>query len=253
MAKGQIALGKFRGKVGGQVLRVDAGIGQIISEYNPHPSNPRTVAQTNQRNKMNLAGRISKLTSRLAIAGLDPNNRRARSMFVSSILKAATNANVGEDPNNITSSIDFSEIEFSKGVSIPMGVQLLPASDLLTVRITGLNLAGNVVGARVVTIGDNTGIVDFVSVTEVASINQSGPTNVEINVPAEYLGNSDCNVAAYVIPVVENGQGVTTMYNTLVVATESGDAALQTSAVRSLVSAGAFAESYYGGRHDMGV
>ena len=134
-----------------------------------------------------------------------------------------------------------------------MGVDILPQSDILSVRITGLNLAGNVVGARVVTIGDNEGVVDFVSVTEVASVSQSGPTTAEINVPGAYLGNSDCNVAVYVIPVVENGQGVTTMYNTLVVATESGDAALQTSAVRSLVSAGAFAESFYGGRHDMGV
>lgn len=253
MAKGNIALGKFRGKVGGQVLRVDAGIGQIISEYNPHPSNPRTIAQTNQRSKMNLAGRISKLTSRLAIAGLDSNNRRARSMFVSSILKAATNAIVDNDPNNMTSSIDFSEIKFSQGVAIPMGVQITPASDTLTVRITGLNLAGNVVGARVIAIGDNTGNVDFVSVTEVANISQTGPTSVDVTVPAAYLGNSECNVAIYVVPVVENGQGVTTMYNTLVVATESGDAALQTSAVRSLVTAGAFGESFYGGRHDMGV
>ena len=48
MAKGTIALGQFRGKVGGQVLRVVDGK-QVIQSYQPHVRNPKTTAQEMQR------------------------------------------------------------------------------------------------------------------------------------------------------------------------------------------------------------
>lgn len=89
MAKATIAFSKARGKVGGLVFRHDAGIGTVVSEYNPHPNNPRTAAQTRQRAKMNVVGQISKYTPASVLLGLDPNKRKARSRFVSLALKAS--------------------------------------------------------------------------------------------------------------------------------------------------------------------
>lgn len=135
MAKGQIALGKFRGKVGGQVLRVDAGIGQIISEYNPHPSNPRTIAQTNQRAKMVLAGKISAITPKEVIAGLASNNRKARSMFVSNILAQALISTVGDERK---ATVNMESLILSKGLVSPARYEMNSTADPagITIAVT---------------------------------------------------------------------------------------------------------------------
>ena len=59
MAKGTIALGQFRGKVGGQVLRVVEGQ-QVIQNYQPVVRNPRTTAQQMQRAAMAELGRAAR-------------------------------------------------------------------------------------------------------------------------------------------------------------------------------------------------
>lgn len=57
MAKGTIALGQFRGKVGGQVLRVVDGQ-QVIQNYQPVVRNPRTTAQEKQRAALKTMGKL---------------------------------------------------------------------------------------------------------------------------------------------------------------------------------------------------
>lgn len=59
MAKGTIALGKFHGKVGGQILRVVDGK-QVMQEYQPVVRNPRTTAQQMQRAAMAVLGRSAR-------------------------------------------------------------------------------------------------------------------------------------------------------------------------------------------------
>ena len=146
MARGNIALGKFRGKVGGHVLRVDPGVGQIISEYNPHPSNPRTAAQTVQRNKMNLAGQISSLTPKAVLLGLDSNSRKARSMFVSNIIKHCV-AGVTEG----TQELKPENIILSKGMTANVSGAITKDDEHLTftVTLTGNETANGVLGCLV--------------------------------------------------------------------------------------------------------
>lgn len=117
MAKGKNMLGKFRGKVGATVFRTEAGIGQIASEYNPNPKNPRTLAQTKQRSKMNLAGLISSMTPAGALFGLDTKRRFARSAFVSNIIKQAVVSGTGTTESPIKAEIAPANIVFSKGAS----------------------------------------------------------------------------------------------------------------------------------------
>lgn len=129
MAKGKNMLGKFRGKVGATVFRTEAGIGQIASEYNPNPKNPRTLLQTKQRSKMNLAGLVSKLTPFAAIAGLDSNRRMARSQFVSGLLKAVSVTGAGTSADPFKADIAPAEIVFSKGNVVPFNVATLTHAD----------------------------------------------------------------------------------------------------------------------------
>lgn len=113
-------LGKFRGKVGATVFRTEAGIGQIASEYNPNPKNPRTLAQTKQRSKMNLAGLTSKLTPFAAIAGLDSNRRKARSLFVGNMLRSIEITGKGTVAEPFVASIAPGAVKFSKGVNVQL-------------------------------------------------------------------------------------------------------------------------------------
>lgn len=59
MAKGTIALGQFRGKVGGQVMRVVDGK-QVMQNYQPIVRNPRTDAQERQRAAIRKLGQLSR-------------------------------------------------------------------------------------------------------------------------------------------------------------------------------------------------
>lgn len=59
MAKGTIGLGQYRGKVGGQVLRVVDGK-QVLQSYQPNVRNPRTTAQQMQRSAMRKLGSLSR-------------------------------------------------------------------------------------------------------------------------------------------------------------------------------------------------
>lgn len=68
MAKGTIALGQFRGKVGGQVLRVVDGK-QVIQSYQPSIRNPKTTAQEMQRAAMRRLGKLARGLKRIIKTG----------------------------------------------------------------------------------------------------------------------------------------------------------------------------------------
>lgn len=195
-------LGKFRGKVGATVFRTEAGIGQIASEYNPNPKNPRTVAQTKQRNKMNIAGQISKSVLPAMIAGFGGNGRYNRSRFVSLMLKAA-NSYVNPQ-GDVASTIDVENIKFSEGAIVP--IEFTHAYDSATNKLTiGINAGANsnVSGMRIVcliSVEDN--YSRAVMADEV--IPASGSVNMEITIPAVLTDNLENNnlVHIFAIPIV---------------------------------------------------
>lgn len=57
MAKGIIARGQFRGKVGADIFRVVDGL-QVMQQYQPVVRNPRTIPQQMQRTAMRHAGQL---------------------------------------------------------------------------------------------------------------------------------------------------------------------------------------------------
>lgn len=240
MAKGKLALGKFRGKIGGQVLRVDAGIGQIISEYNPHPKNPNTVEQVKQRSKMNLAGRISSVVPYDAIAGLGTSKRNARSAFVSGILKAATVQQTGS-ANAGHADIAFEKVLFSKGSQIPivatatMDVQ----TSVVTVAVSNIGTLTNLIGWRAILI---VSFNDEVKSCEVHNMLLEPNTTFDLS----YLNPTDNDVIsaeAYIVPVIDNGGDARATYGLLMDAERA--TAYSTSYARTLASLNAFAASVF--------
>ena len=125
MAKASNGLGKFSGKLGGAVFVIRNG-NQIVREYNPRPSNPKSALQLQQRAKGNLSGRITKFVPKSAIMGLGVNAMRRRSRFNKILLDAAQVTMVGDD---YRAKINWDGILFSEGTVIaPFFLSKLEAS-----------------------------------------------------------------------------------------------------------------------------
>ena len=115
MAKASNGLGKFSGKLGGAVFVIRNGK-QIVREYNPRPSNPKSALQLQQRAKGNLAGRISSLVPKAAIFGLGTNAIERRSRFNKIILDAAQVTTIN---NEYQAKVPWENVLFSEGSVTP--------------------------------------------------------------------------------------------------------------------------------------
>lgn len=111
MAKNVGLIGSVSGKVGNVVYAMNAGI-QTVRVYQPHVLNPKSAAQTAQRAKMALAGRLSSLVPNSALLGLNGASKAfRRGDFVRGIVREAISYGVvGE-----SAKIQPEKIIFSKG------------------------------------------------------------------------------------------------------------------------------------------
>lgn len=114
MAKGYGLTGKIQGKLGSKVYRIEAGE-QIISEYNPTKTDPKTQKQIIQRSKMSEATKVSRYFPWETITGYNRNRSKARQQFNSFLAKLATNTVID---NTVRATIDLTKIELSKGVPV---------------------------------------------------------------------------------------------------------------------------------------
>lgn len=153
MAKGTIALGQFRGKVGGQVLRVVEGK-QVMQNYQPVVRNPRTTAQEMQRAALKTMGKL--VRSFLSVIRVSYGGSYAGGDFVKaniSRLAGVLTVNTPEDVQvqyaslkvtNDTAggllsatpgAVDFGGTEHLK-IQVPIGnVSVAPSLDRANVRV----------------------------------------------------------------------------------------------------------------------
>lgn len=250
MAKGSIALGRFRGKAGGFVFRTDSEVGQIISVKPEHVKNPRTLAQTNQRNKMNMAGQLSKMTPYEAIAGLGGGRRFARSKFVSNVLLNAT-VSAGTDPNEKKADVNWSKLLFSRGlVTYPAVTKTLgDSTPSITVEANLSNLGATPMGMIVVAYPCVGGIIMGCHMGSTNTVSQAGVASVTITFPGNLSDyENDGGVAVYVIPMFDTGADARTAYGALIDGvTGGGGQGPMTTVVRTLVATNAYGASYYAG------
>ena len=222
----------------------------VMSEYNPTPANPRTLLQTTQRSKMNMAGLLSKMTPYMAIAGLDANRRSARSMFVSNIIKNVTSVS---SATGATQTLAAAALKLSNGRNILTRVGFGTWSQDQTIAVTVYNDETNInfLFARVVVYFSKGGKYISCQVADTATIaaTQSLAVNIAVPLPIQEEGG-EMNV--YVIPVVDDGSEARALYQNYIADPESSED-YQVAFTRSLVSLGVFGESVFGGNHALTI
>lgn len=114
MAKSTMALGQYRGKMGGFVFRKGENGQQIISAYQPIVKNPRSDAQMIQRAKFNLASQVTKQVPMSFIYSLGSSARLRRGALVRSIVKAST---ASKSNGNFIADVNGSAVVITKGPS----------------------------------------------------------------------------------------------------------------------------------------
>lgn len=119
MAKTPIGLGQFSGRVGGVVYAVQAGR-QVVRAYQPIVSNPKSTAQSIQRAKGNLVGRISKITPWQMLEGLGDNKFNRRSRYLRLMLLYVTAGQAAGDPSTFNAKLERTKFVFSEGQVIPI-------------------------------------------------------------------------------------------------------------------------------------
>ena len=108
MAKNVGLIGSLRGKLGNAVFYVTNGV-QVSRVYQPVVANPNSPLQIAQRAKMALAGRMSKITPIVALAGLGESNKRLRrGEYVKELIRASVYA-------NNKASLAFANLHLSHG------------------------------------------------------------------------------------------------------------------------------------------
>lgn len=114
MAKSTMALGQYRGKMGGMVFRKGDNGQQVVSAYQPVVKNPRTDAQMKQRAKFNLASQVAKQVPLSFIYSLGSSTRLRRGALISSIVKAAT---ASKTNGKFVADVNGANVIISKGPS----------------------------------------------------------------------------------------------------------------------------------------
>ena len=203
-------IGSMSGKVGNVVYYVSNGQ-QLMRVYVPSPRNPQSKGQTDQRLKMVLAGRLSKIVPPEALEGLASGKSERRRIFNRNVIDMAT-VTGGQ------AGISAGDILFSDG-SLPLStghtVTAQTGSGALNRRLQIRSTLGATdvlpegYGERYVALllNSNTSQFDYV-VTGLLSVpaeaGQSADTNVLVRVgdpAATYVG------FVYVYPFVAVGDG----------------------------------------------
>lgn len=159
-------MGQASGKVGNVVFRVTNGI-QVATAYQPIVANPKTKGQVDQRKKMTLAGRISKLVDKESILGLGGGNARARrGRFLSLIARSAVIS--GEVAKINPAAIRFSEgdeLRRTEGGALAIADGTTTGEVIVTVGartlVTGQTLAGYRERYVCLLIDPNTSVADY--------------------------------------------------------------------------------------------
>lgn len=196
-------VGAASGKIGNLVYAVTNGV-QTARVYQPIVSNPKSIGQSQQRAKGNLAGRISSFVPRTAIMGLGVNARLRRGEFLRNILKKAT---ATYDEGSYVAKIQPADVLFSKGaVVLPVTLQsITAASHSVAVVLNGVAdaiLAPEVYASRLVRLVAMVYEHNTTNLVEVSSKLATMPTQgatATTTMPIAHAGGYD--VFVYAIPM----------------------------------------------------
>lgn len=205
MAKSVGLVGTLRGKAGNYVYAKGENGSTIVRAYQPQVTNPNTDAQILQRAKLNLAGRLSKITPKGVIIGMDgATNRQRRSRYNALIAKSAVATVSGGQGS---ASITDAQLKFSEGTALNWGYGATITEGKTTE--TGINnvivnrncyveAQGHYAEKLIAVVVDASGSM-YKRITSV-DINFNAATSAVANIPVGELAVGD-KVNVYVVPV----------------------------------------------------
>ena len=205
MAKSVGLVGTLRGKAGNYVYAKGENGSTIVRAYQPQVSNPNTDAQILQRAKLNLAGRLSKITPKGVIIGMDgATNRQRRSRYNALITKSAVASVSGGQGS---ASITDAQLKFSEGMAMNYGYGTEITEGKTTV--TGINhvivnrscyveAQGHYAEKLIAVVVDANGAM-YKRINS-ADINFNAAATAQANIPVGELAVGD-KVNVYAVPV----------------------------------------------------
>lgn len=152
MAKFVGFIGTIRGKVGTTVFTKGENGLSYGRAYQPQVYNPKTTGQVDRRAIMNLTGRMTAVTPKALLVGMNgTNNRQRRSAFNRILLNVATIDR--SNPDSIIAKIAPEDVVFSQGAETLQATATTPvvtaSSVTLSLTLADAALAG-AYGERVV-------------------------------------------------------------------------------------------------------
>lgn len=217
MAKIAGISGTIRGKIGMNVYSKGENGVSYARQYQPQVYNPKSMAQQDQRAKMNLVGRMSQVTPKALLVGMNgSNNRQRRSDFNSHLLDVAIIDR--SSPSSVIAKVAPKDVIFSRGnenIAATASTATLTATTVtLSLTLTDSTLAGNYgerVIAAIIDPSDKAGY-SKVAYTDIVLDNNTA-TSVTINIGS---GMEDGTlVAIYRVPFVLNVAGAAMRYQSL--------------------------------------
>lgn len=249
MAKTPIGLGQFSGRVGGVVYAVQAGR-QVVRAYQPVVSNPKSTAQSIQRAKGNLVGRISKITPWQILEGLGDNKFNRRSRFLRLLLRKVTAGQAAGDTSTFNAKLEDTDFVFSEGTLVPVYRVNNVSAALRAVTVTVAReggLAADVYASQglllVVVIKQSSGVWEEVQYRFI-SANEIGETSASFSF--SHRSEGAYTVSAYIAPFgTVDGSKLPTVSGDLTSTANSLDALLSvgTAASSMVWGASSFASS----------
>lgn len=201
--------GTIRGKVGTIVFTKGENGLSYGRSYQPQVANPKTAGQVDQRSKMNLVGRMSQVTPKALLVGMDgSSNRQRRSAFNRNLLNVATIDRT--DLSHIIAKIDPEDIIFSQGAETIAATAADPvvSANLVTVSLTLGDAAlvgkyGERIVVAVIDPSDKAGYSQ-VKYTDIV-LDNTNANSVEVKFPSSIEDES--LVCVYRLPFMLNEEG----------------------------------------------
>lgn len=217
MAKFVGFVGSIRGKIGTTVFTKGQGGVSYGRSYQPQVANPKTAGQKDQRAKMNLVGRMSQVTPKALLVGMDgANSRQRRSIFNGILLQAAIVDR--SDPANIIAKVAPEDIVFSQGAEAVAASAAAPviAAQSVSMELTlgDSSLAGKYGERIVVAVIDPSNKAGYSQVKFADKVlDNTSATNVQVSFPSPIA--SESLVCVYRVPFVLNDNGANYRTETL--------------------------------------
>lgn len=202
-------IGSISGKVGNVVFAKGADGITYGRTYQPVVANPKTIGQIDQRAKMNLAGRMTKVTPEEVILGMGVSKGSRRSMFNKNLLDVATIDRT--NPGSIIAKIAPEDIIFSQGAQALEASVSTPAATTGMEATIGLTLVDeslvNKYGERiVVAIIDPSDKAGY-SIVKYADVVFDGTTSKNVTIKYGAPIANESLVCVYRIPYLLTDEG----------------------------------------------